>query len=59
MISDKVIEQILSIRNIGKYNMLDIAGVQREAYENNYFELVMFLEENRKEYLNFIFTGQR
>lgn len=58
-ITDKLLEQIKDIRASGKYNLLDIPAIQREAYENNYFELVMFLEENKKEYLNFILTGQR
>lgn len=47
--TEKIIEQILNIRNGGKYNMFDINGVQREAYELGYFELVVFISEQRVE----------
>lgn len=36
---------------------LDVHMVQRLAYERNYFELVVFLEEHRKEYVRFILYG--
>ena len=56
---DKVYEQILAIRADSKYNMFDTIAVQREAYEKGYHELVIFLEEHRKEYVQFILTGDR
>jgi len=59
LIIDKLLEQILTIRNEGKYNMLDTIGVQREAYEKGFHELVVFLEDHKKEYAEFIMTGQR
>ncbi len=58
-ITDKLLEQIKDIRASGKYNMFDLPGIQREAFERDYFELVTFLEESKKDCLNFIFTGQR
>nr|DAV39052.1 MAG TPA: protein of unknown function (DUF5049) [Caudoviricetes sp.]DAY84941.1 MAG TPA: protein of unknown function (DUF5049) [Caudoviricetes sp.] len=59
MISDIVVEQILLIRDTGKYNMFDIPNIQVEAYVRGYYELVIFLEDNLKEYTEFIMTGKR
>lgn len=50
MISDIVVEQILLIRDTGKYNMFDIPNIQVEAYVRGYYELVIFLEDNLKDY---------
>ena len=57
-LTDKLKEQILDIRDSGKYSMFDIYGVQREAYNNDYFELVLFIDEHKKEYLEFILYGE-
>ena len=38
--------------------MLDTRTVQWIANRENYFELVVYLEENRREYWNFIMTGE-
>lgn len=54
----KVKEQILVIRDTGLSNMFDVTAVQRIAYEMNFYELVNYLEENRKEYVRFIMTGE-
>lgn len=51
-------EQILAIRDTGLTNMFDIPMVQRLAYERDFYELVLFLEENRKEYVHFILYGE-
>lgn len=53
----KVKEQILSIRDTGLTNMFDIQMVQRIAFDSGYYELVMFLEDSREEYLHFILHG--
>jgi len=50
-------EQILAIRDTGLTNMFDVNMVQRLAYERDFYELVTFLEENRKEYVHFILYG--
>ena len=47
-------EQILAIRDTGLANMFDVNMVQRLDYERDFYELVTFLEENRKEYVHFI-----
>lgn len=56
--SDKVREQILAIRATGLTNMFDTIMVQRLANDRNYYELVIFIEEHRKEYVQFILTGK-
>lgn len=53
----KIKEQILAIRKTGLTNMFDVRTVQRIAYERDFYELVDFLEENKKAYVNFIFHG--
>ena len=56
--TEKVRDQILSIRDTGLTNMFDIPMVQRLADDRGYYELVIFLEEHRKEYASFILTGE-
>lgn len=52
--NDIVREQILAIRDSGLTNMFDVNTVQRLAYERDYYELVLWLEDHRKEYAKFI-----
>ena len=59
MISDIGVEKISLIRDTGKYNMFDIPNIQVEAYVRGYYELVIFLEDNLKDYTEFIMTGKR
>lgn len=56
--NDKIKEQILAIRKTGITNMFDIRVVQRIAYEMNFYELVDFLETDRKAYVDFILYGK-
>lgn len=56
--SDKIKEQILAVRKTGRTNMFDIPMVQYIANEMRFYELVIFLEEHRNEYVRFILTGQ-
>ena len=46
----KIKEQILAVRESGETNMLDTRMVQWIATRENYFELVIYLEEHREEY---------
>ena len=55
---EKVKEQILAIRDTGLTNMFDLPEVQHLAYERDFYELVLYLEEHRKEYAHFIMTGE-
>ena len=44
---------------IGKLcGMFDTAHVQRIAYDRGFYELVLFLDEHKKEYARFILTGE-
>lgn len=55
---DEVIkEQILDVRATGAANMFDIHAVQYIAYHKGHYELVTYLEEHRKEYVDFILRG--
>ena len=56
--NEKIRRQILDIRNSGATNMFSVNEVQRLAFEKNYHELVIFIEENRKAYAHFIMTGE-
>lgn len=56
--NDKIKEQILTIRNTGFTNMFDVNTVQKIAYEMDFYELVNFLEEDKKAYVNFILYGK-
>ncbi len=56
--TETIKDQILAVRNTGLTNMFDVNAVQRLAYERDFYELVVYLEENRKEYVHFILTGE-
>lgn len=56
--TEAIKDQILAIRDTGLTNMFDVNAVQRLAYERDFYELVVYLEENRKEYVHFILTGE-
>lgn len=56
--TETIKEQILAIRDTGLTNMFDVNMVQRLAYERDFYELVVYLEESRKEYVHFILTGE-
>ena len=55
---EKVRDQILEIRDTGLTNMFDIPAVQRLAFDRGFYELVCYLEEDRKGYVRFILTGE-
>ena len=51
-------KQIMAVRATGETNMLDICMVQMIANRMGFFELVIYLEEHKTEYSNFILTGE-
>lgn len=51
-------KQILAVRDSGETNMLDTRMVQVIADRMGFYELVVYLEEHKREYVNFIFTGE-
>ena len=56
--TEHIREEILEIRATGATNMLDLPVVQRMAFEREFYDLVIFLEEHSKEYVHFILTGE-
>ena len=58
IMTDKVFQQIMEIRSGGRSNMLDVNMVQRLAYDAGFYELVMYIEENKSRYFHFIMTGR-
>ncbi len=56
--TNEVRRQILAIRETGLTNMFDTRTVQRIAHEMDFFELVVFLEEHKDQYVRFILTGE-
>ena len=56
--TERIKEQILEIRATGETNMFDLPVVQRMAFDRDYYELVIFLEQHPKEYVHFILTGE-
>lgn len=56
--SETVKKQILAIRDTGLTNMLDIRTVQHIANDRSFYELVVYLEQHRREYAHFILTGE-
>ena len=57
--SERVREQILALRTLPDCpNMFDVRAVQRLAFDHDFYDLVNFLETDRKAYVTFIFTGR-
>ena len=51
-------EQIMKLRTLPDCpNMFDVNAVQRLANDHNMFNLVIYIEENKKDYVNFILYG--
>lgn len=58
MMDEKIKEQILAIRDTGLTNMIDVNMMQRLAFERDFYELVCWLEDHKKEYVRFIMYGE-
>ena len=58
VVTEKIREQIMAIRDSGEANMLDTCMVQCIANREGYYELVVYLEEHSKEYWHFIMTRE-
>lgn len=55
--TETIKKQIEAIRRSGETNMLDVNMVQWIANRAHYYELVIYLEEHRKDYMKYLFTG--
>lgn len=51
-------KQILAVRDTGETNMFDTNMVQVIANREGFYELVVYLEEHKREYSRFIMTGE-
>ena len=58
MMTEKIKKQILAVRDTGLTNMFDVNTVQCIANDMGFFELVVYLEDNRCEDTQFILTGE-
>lgn len=52
-------QQILAIRATAETNMSDAYAVQYIANREGFYELVVFIQANREEYIDFILRGGR
>lgn len=57
--NEKVVSQIMDIRDSGRVNMFDIPSVQRMAFKMEFYELICFIERDRAAYIRFILTGEK
>lgn len=55
--TEKVKQQILAIRATGETNMFDAYTVQYIANREGFYELVLYIEASREEYIDFILNG--
>lgn len=58
-VQDDIIRQIIKVRDTGLTNMFDTNSVQRIAYEMGLYELVMFIEDDKKAYINIVINGKK
>ena len=56
--TETVKQQIMAVRDSGETNMLDTRMVQYIANREGFYELVIYIEDHRKEYVHFILTGE-
>ena len=59
IMTDIILDQIMKIRDTGLVNMCSGYEVQKLAFERNYFELVCYIDEHPREYLQFILYGDK
>ena len=57
IMTDEVFRSLLKIRDSGATNMFDTVMVQRLAYDQGMYALVIYIEEHKKEYVHFIAYG--
>ena len=57
--NETVKNQILAIRETGLTNMFDVYTIQRIANDMGFYELIVYLDEHRREYGHFILTEER
>ncbi len=53
-----VFHQLMEVRAEGLFNMFSVNDVQRRAYELGFYDLVIWIEDDKKRYVRFIMTGE-
>lgn len=56
--TETIKQQIMAVRDSGETNMLDTRMVQYIANREGFYELVIYIEDHREEYVYFILTGK-
>lgn len=56
--TETIKQQIMAVRDSAETNMLDTRMVQYIANREGFYELVIYIEDHRKEYVYFILTGK-
>lgn len=56
--TETIKKQILAVRDTALTNMFDVNMVQRIANDMGFYELVIYLEDPRREYAHLILTGE-
>lgn len=56
--NETILKQLTSIRDTGAVNMFDYPAVQRLAFNQGFYELVNYIEEDPGRYCHFILTGK-
>lgn len=56
--TETIKKQILAVRDTALTNIFDVNMVQRIANDMGFYELVIYLEDHRREYAHFILTGE-
>ncbi|MHB1455247.1 MAG: DUF5049 domain-containing protein [Saccharofermentanales bacterium] len=57
-LTSKIVEQIMTIRESGQANMLDTLHVQNIANDMRFYELMLFIEDNKQAFAEFILYGR-
>ncbi len=53
-ITPSLIEDITEVRNGGEVNMMDRKGVQTVANDMEFFDLVVWIEDNKQDYMKLL-----
>lgn len=56
--TETIKKQLLAVRDTALTNIFDVNMVQRIANDMGFYELVIYLEDHRREYAHFILTGE-
>lgn len=56
---ENIKKAILEVRDLGETNMFDLKRVQLIALRLGHYDLAEYIQENPKEYANFILRGKR